>query len=129
MPLATREQLLKPAERRYLNIPLPVSGLAVRIQSLREGEKTAYETDVSLTEDGERRPVRERLEDAKVMLICRVLVDAEGKRLLEDDDFDALSEMDGLDAATIYDAAFKHCGFEPTDVENLVKNSEKVRAV
>ena len=128
MALATREQLFKPASRRYAEITLPVSGLRVRIQSLLEGEKSLHEASVQFDEKGERRTALDRVEMSKPLMVCATLVDDSGKRLLGDDDIDAVADMDGKDVAAIYDVAWEHCGFAPTDVENILKNSVKVPA-
>jgi hypothetical protein len=129
MAIATREQLFKPAPRRYAEITLPVSGLRVRIQSLLEGEKSLHEASVQFDEKGERRTALGRVEMSKPMMICSTLVDDSGKLLLGgDDDIDAVADMDGKDVAAIYDVAWEHCGFAPVDVENILKNSVKVPA-
>ena len=128
MALATREQLLKPAPRRYVEITLPVSGQRVRIQSLLEGEKSFHEASVQFDEKGERRSALDRVETSKPLMICATLVDESGKLLLGDDDIDAVADMDGKDVAAIYDVAWEHCGFAPTDVETILKNSGKVPA-
>lgn len=122
MPLATREALLKPAERRYMEFNLPVSGARVRIQSLHAGEKDEYEAELQLNDKGERKPIRDRMAEAKPLMALYVLVDDAGKPLLGPEDFDAITEMDGGDLAAIYDMAWKHCGFETVDLEALAKN-------
>lgn len=128
MTIATREQLLKPAERRFCEIVLPVSGARVRIQSLREGEKSDYESEVQFCDDGKRREPAERMDLGRPALVCLVLVDEKGDCLLSPDDTDAVSEMDGKDVAAIYDVAWKHCGMADTDVDALLKNSATVQS-
>lgn len=125
MALALRDVLIKPVARRYVNLTLPASGYEVRIRSLTERERSAYESQL-LNAKGD--VLKSKLEEAKRRLICLCLVDDAGNRILSDSDADNLLEWDGSDTAAAYDVIFSHCGFQKRDIEDLVKNSVATNA-
>lgn len=120
----TRDDLLLPAERRYIDVALGGSR-KVRLQSLTEPELSAYEASI-LTSKGEFSP--SKMMRARRKLICLTVVDGEGNRVLGDEDAINLQNMDGAFANEIYNAAMAHCGIRETDIEDLAKNSERVGA-
>jgi len=122
--LTTRNELLGLTKRRHKTIEIPELGLTFRIQSLTEREKSEYETAL-LTKTG-RSVSRERLTDAARRLMVLCLVDDSGERLLEQGDVNALSQLDSIVAAKIYNECQTHCGFGEDDIEQIVKNSESV---
>ena len=69
---------------------------------------------------------RERLTDAARRLMVLCLVDDDNNRLLEAGDVSALSQLDAIVAAKIYNECQAHCGFGAEDIEQIVKNSESV---
>jgi len=119
----TRDQLLGQCERRYRDVELPGGG-SVRIRSLSEKEKSAYETEL-MTGKGTFR--RSRLDDAKRRLMVLCLVDEDGQPLLQRGDTAALENLDGAVTSHIYDEIREHCGFDAEDIEEAVKNSNAVR--
>ena len=123
--LLTRDEFLAPSKRRHRNVSLPVRGGDVRIQSLFEHEKEAYEATL-LNSEGEMS--LKGLRGARRRLICLCLVDADGERLLSDADVNTLKHLDGADIAALQDACQEWVGFKSGDIESLVKNSEAVTA-
>jgi len=122
--LTTRNELLGLTKRRFKTIDIPELDLTFRIQSLTEREKSEYETAL-LTKTG-RGVSRERLTDAARRLMVLCLVDDDNNRLLEAGDVSALSQLDAIVAAKIYNECQTHCGFGEEDIEQIVKNSESV---
>ncbi len=122
--LTTRNELLGLTKRRFKTIDIPELDLTFRIQSLTEREKSEYETAL-LTKTG-RGVSRERLTDAARRLMVLCLVDDDNNRLLESGDVSALSQLDAIVAAKIYNECQTHCGFGEEDIEQIVKNSESV---
>ncbi len=120
----TRDDFFRPAERRYIDVPLG-GGRKVRLRSLTEPEMSAYEASI-LTSKGEFSP--SKMMRARRKLICLTVVDAEGNRVLSDEDAVKLQDMDGATANEIYNAACTHCGIRESDIEELAKNSERVGA-
>ncbi len=106
-------------DRRFEIVPVPGLG-PVRIRSLKELERSRYETD-TLGDDGGTE--RDRLETAKRRLIVMCVVDGDAEPLLTADDLDALGDKDGAITAYLFDACRRHCGFEKGDIERLVGNS------
>lgn len=123
--LASLDELFTPSGRRYITIQLPISQRYVRIQSLFEHEKEAYEGRMLSAKGGLSLA---KVKEARRQLIVEVLVDKAGNRLMQNGHISKLSTMDGKDIAAIYEAAMDHCGFKNDEIENLVKNSGSVRA-
>jgi hypothetical protein len=122
---ASREMFLKPAQRRFKDVLLPVSGLKLKIRSLNEGEKEAYETGL-LTSKGD--VTRDTMLNARRRLSALCVCDGNGDRLLSDADVDSLKQLDGADLARLQDECQTFCGFSKGDIEGMVKNSETARA-
>jgi len=121
--LATAEELFAPATRRYKNVTLPVSGKQVRIQSLTERETSLYEAQ-ALTKKGDIR--LSKLEDANRRLIVLCLVDGAGNRILNASHASRIGEWDSADAKHVYKECAAHTGINTDEVDELVKNSEKI---
>tara|TARA_R110000851_G_scaffold53588_1_gene127087 strand:- start:260 stop:658 length:399 start_codon:yes stop_codon:yes gene_type:complete len=118
MTIANRNALLKLCERRYIDLDLEDAGVTVRIQSLSEKEKSAYETRL-IAKSG-RGILRDRLQDATRRLIALCLVDENNDRIFLDSDVNQIGEMDSFISSRIYDAAQEHCGFNKGDIEDTV---------
>lgn len=114
--MISREKLLSQNAKRYVD--KIIFGEQYRIQSLSEREKADYEIKLQDKKSGMST------KKARALFLCRVLVDESGKRLLGDIDVDAVGEIDGRIASAIYATALDHNGYEETDIEDLVKNSE-----
>jgi|TARA_R110002051_G_scaffold320198_1_gene405208 hypothetical protein len=124
MTIANRNALLKLCERRYIDLDLEDAGVTVRIQSLSEKEKSAYETRL-IAKSG-RGILRDRLQDATRRLIALCLVDENNDRIFLDSDVNQIGEMDSFVSSRIYDAAQEHCGFNKGDIEDTVGNSGEI---
>jgi|TARA_R110002167_G_scaffold93782_3_gene251036 hypothetical protein len=127
MTIANRNALLKLCERRYIDLDLEDAGVTVRIQSLSEKEKSAYETRL-IAKSG-RGILRDRLQDATRRLIALCLVDENNDRIFLDSDINQIGEMDSFVSSRIYDAAQEHCGFNKGDIEDTLGDSEKITVV
>jgi hypothetical protein len=127
MTIANRNALLKLCERRYIDLDLEDAGVTVRIQSLSEKEKSAYETRL-IAKSG-RGILRDRLQDATRRLIALCLVDENNDRIFLDSDINQIGEMDSFVSSRIYDAAQEHCGFNKGDIEHTLGDSEKITVV
>ena len=124
MKLASRDQLVALCQRRYIEIEIPEANLNVRLQSLSEKEKSDYETKL-ISKNG-RGILKDRLADATRRLICLCVVDENGNRLFQDSDLDVIANMDSFVSSRIYEACQEHCGFNKTDIETAVKNSDRL---
>jgi hypothetical protein len=118
---ASRELFLKPAQRRFKDVVLPVTKLKVRIRSLFEGEKEAFEATLR---DKNGDVTNEKLKTGGRRLIALCLVDASGERLLSDADAESMGEKDGADMAYLQEECQVFCGFKTGNIEGLVGNSE-----
>jgi len=120
--LASADQLFAPAKRRHKAITLPVSGHAVRIQSLTACESARYSAQ-TLAKNGSFK--MSKLEDAERRLIVLCFVDDDGNRILNDRDMIRLGDWDSADATHAYKECAAHTGINTDDIEGLAKNSEK----
>lgn len=116
--MLTRDDLLKPAQRRFANFRLS-DGREFRVRSLTEKERSEWEL---ASVDKRGQPQRDRLISARRRLILATLVDGNGDLLMKLDDEAALADLDGRTAEEIYKAAAAHCGISDSDVETLTKN-------
>ena len=120
---AAAEMFGKPLKRRYKTLDsLPVSGFVLRIQSLTEREKSAWEAE-SIAKKGDGLRI-ERLKDANRRLFQLCLVDADGNRYVSDAQRNEFADWDAADTSVLYDGCAAHCGINKADIEDLVKNSE-----
>lgn len=119
MTLATRDNLFATAgKRRYAEVS--VGGATYRLQSLTEGEKSQFETDLV-----NKAGVTSK--DARKRLLILTLVDADNQRLLTSADLQQLDTIDGAITSALFNAAMEHVGFDPADIDELVGNSEAIR--
>lgn len=126
---ADRAALLAVAEkcpRRYRTETLPVCGLTVRIQSLNEGELSAYYTRTATAKSDTAREQRMRNATRRLFTLC--IVDADGNRLLGDADTEALAGLDSKDSQVLATACQEHVGIARGEIEDLAKNSEATAA-
>jgi hypothetical protein len=120
MGLLDRSGLLSKKGRRYRDVELPSGGTA-RLQSLTELERSEYNSEL-LDKKGEVD--RKKLTFGTAMLLVRMLVDEEGKRLFLDSEYEELSSIDSLDMEVLGDEARKHVGFDAETRRELKKKSE-----
>lgn len=116
----SREGLLQKSKRRYLDVSLPSGGTA-RLQSLTELERSEYNSSL-LDKKGELD--REKLTYGTMMLLCRMLVDQDNKRMFLDHEHEILASIDSLDMEILGDEARKHIGFDSEYRKDLRKKSE-----
>ena len=105
--------------RRFKIVDLP-GGKKVRIRSLNEREKTAYEQTFYDTESRRMRP------DGRIGLVCLCLVNDQDKQLFPDHTLvrTEFMDMDGAILNVLWDACWDHCGFTnafEAFAENFVK--------
>lgn len=126
MELATRDDFLGRfgrVQRRYKSDKLPVSGLAVRIRSLTEGELSGYQRRLLARSGRGLDPIAMASANRKLFVLS--LVDANNERLFSDADAEKLIDMDAADASYLYDSIQQHLGVDPQDLGETEKNSEK----
>lgn len=116
MSVGSLSDLLKGAERRYVEVEVPELGTSFRLRSLTERERSSFEA--SLVKNGKLV----NLESQKRRLLCLCLVDSENKRMLQDDQLEQLAEIDGAITGRLADAAFKLVGLSDSKTEEAEKN-------
>lgn len=116
----SRDGLLQKTKRRYVDVQLPSGGVA-RLQSLTELERSEYNSSL-LDKKGELD--REKLTFGTMMLLCRMLVDQDNKRMFLDHEHEILASIDSLDMEVLGDEARKHIGFDSDYRKELRKKSE-----
>lgn len=127
MSFLTKTDLLKKAERRYLEFPVSICGddKTCRIQSLTEKERSDYEAAMQLASKANKA---QRMKDAKRRLIVLCVVDEENKPLLTMSDVKELEDVDSKTTSNIFNKCVEHVGFTDEDVEELAGNSEDIDA-
>lgn len=117
--IVTRDQLLSANKRRFKQFPVPGLPGEVRIRSLTEREKANYEARFM---DKGGNLSRDRLKEARRVLVMLIVVDAEGNPILNDGDVKTLEEIDGNITSTIQAEGQIHCGITRAQVEEETKN-------
>jgi hypothetical protein len=118
--ILNREGLLQKTNRRYIEVELPSGGKA-RLQSLTELERAEYNSSL-LDKKGELD--KAKLTYGTMMLLCRMLVDGDNKRIFLDHEHEILAGIDSLDMEVLGDEARKHIGFDSEYRKELRKKSE-----
>jgi hypothetical protein len=114
-----RGEFLAPSPRRFKVVPL-ADGNQVRIRNLTELEKAEFEASV-LTDKGDLSS--RLLRKHRMRLIVACVCDDQGNQVLTDADLPAIGAKDGAITTQLADECRKHCGFDASDLEDLVKNS------
>lgn len=116
----SREGLLQKTKRRYVEVELPSGGTA-RLQSLSELERSEYNSSL-LDKKGDID--KTKLTFGTMLLLCRMLVDSDDKRLFLDHEYELLASIDSLDMEVLGEEARKHVGFDLEYRKELRKKSE-----
>lgn len=112
---------IKAKARRYETFPLPWdSKRGVRLQNLTAKEHAEFEIKALSKKGG---LVKDKLIEAKRLLVALTVVDASGTPYLDEDDVRLMEATDGRLIAFAYGKACEHCGITEAEVEDLVKNS------
>ena len=102
------------------SVPFDAQGRSVRLRNLNAKEHGEYEV-TNLSKKGGL--VRERLLEAKRLLVVKTMCDADGNLCCTDADVLEMEETDGRLVSFIYGKACEHCGITEAEVEESVKNS------
>lgn len=125
-----RASLLGMTKRRFRTVTLP-GGHEARLRSLTNSEMRAFRG--SFIGAG-AKPIQSRLDRLQQLLVAQSLVDADGNRVLTDEDAmgAAMDDLDGAVVACLFGAAKEHTGFggdsDWTALESAAKNSDETRA-
>jgi hypothetical protein len=122
--LATRDELLSPYQRRYDYVTLPIKKATLRIQSLTEQEVNEFQN--SLWNSDGTRLRRSKLDEADRRFVTLCIVDESGNRMLNDADIATLAKWDRSDLYYLYSKCSAHVGMKMSDIEEMIKNSEKI---
>jgi hypothetical protein len=116
----------KAKARRYETFPLPWdSKRGVRIQSITAKEHAEFEIKALSKKGG---LVKDKLIEAKRLLVALTVVDASGSPYLDEDDVRLMEATDGRLVSFVYGKACEHCGITESEVEDLVKNSGAIES-
>jgi hypothetical protein len=128
--MSLRDQILAAQDTSKEAVSVPEWGLdsGLFIKALSAKDRDGWETSfVSI--DTERKRVRKiNLSNMRARLVVLTLVDAEGKRILGDDDAEALGEKSAAVIARLFDVAQRVNGLSQEEVKALEKNSVSSQA-
>ncbi len=65
-------------------------------------------------------------DDARRRLLILMLVDDDGDQLLLDTDVRLLAELDAAVTQRLFEVAMEHAGFQPDDVDDMVKKNSQL---
>ena len=115
----TKDQFLAKCARRYIEVD------GVRIQSLKLSEYSEWEAGRIDFERG--KVTQQRMMTQRSRLLVKVIVDENGNRMFEDDDYQLIDELDAS-ISDLYDAAIKHCGFDRDFKDDESKKSQSTQS-
>lgn len=121
MSALDRVGLLGRGKRRVVEVKLP-GGDSAYLRSWTERERTGLEVRIN-SDKGSGLAMNFR---RRVLVVS--LCDAEGNRLFQDNEEDAIGEMDAADASLLFDRAWELAGFNGVEVSELEKNSNAAPA-
>lgn len=120
--MTMREELLGSTEVQYATVTDP-RGRVWTIRDMDELEKSNHDLNALDRKNG--GVDYSKLVDAKLKFIAACLVDPETKeQLLAGDDWKQLRKVRSQITSCIYSACLKHSGYEKSEVEDLVGNSD-----
>lgn len=111
-----RSAILAAADRKTAPLEVPEWGGTVYLRTLTGLERDALEAEITKNGGKVGKNFRARF-------CALVLADESGKRLFEDKDADALAEKSGAVLGRICEAAFKHNGIGPEEVQGALGES------
>lgn len=120
-----RDQILAAQDTTKEAVSIPEWGIkdGLFIKSLSAKERDQWEASM-VSIDMERRKVRKvNMANMRARLVTLTLVDAEGKRVLGDDDAEALGEKSAAVIARLFDTAQRVNALSVDEVKALEKNS------
>ncbi len=123
--MSLRDQIFAAQDTSKEAVPVPEWGLesGLFIKTLSAKERDTWETSM-VSIDMERRKVRRvNMTNMRARLVTLTLVDAEGKRVLGDDDAEALGEKSAAVIARLFDVAQRVNALSADEVKALEKNS------
>lgn len=120
-----RDQILAAQDTSKEAVSVPEWGIenGLFIKTLSARERDQWETSM-VSIDMERRKVRKvNMANMRARLVTLTLVDADGKRVLGDDDAEALGEKSAAVIARLFDTAQRVNALSADEVKALEKNS------
>jgi hypothetical protein len=103
--MLTRDQLLAAHTPPSETVSLPTIGGEVVVRGFTAGQLTSFQKFAQ----GKKGTVDEDTFAAK--LIVRTMVDAEGKRILKDEDWSAVQDWPGADFQKVISVSMRLCGY------------------
>lgn len=120
MTTLTKKQILEAPDLKTVKVKVPEWGGDVFVRTLSGLQKDRFEQ--SILEEGRRV----NLDNARAKLCALAIVDDKGNRLFNESDVAALGEKSSLALDRIYEVAQTLSGMGKGDIEEIVKNSEKL---
>lgn len=120
MPILGKDAILGVQDDLGLKtVEVPEWGGTVNVRGMRGVERDAFEASM-FEDDGDKR--KRNIANLRARLLVRCLVDAEGKRLFEDEDAAELGLRNARVLDRLYDVASELSGIGPGAIEASAKN-------
>ncbi len=113
----TKDKVLSANDLPVQEVPIPEWGGSVFVRTMMGDERDAFEI-AAMNGDGLNR------ENFRARLAVATVVDADGGRMFDDSDKDALGKKSSAALDRIMSVALKMNGMSPSDVEDMVENFE-----
>ncbi|HEY1723959.1 MAG TPA: hypothetical protein VGF89_00945 [Steroidobacteraceae bacterium] len=119
MTLATREQLLRAQQQKFVDVPCPEIGedVVVRVGLWTGAQRDAFEAALS-----DRKELGTLRENARAVMVVHSALDEQGNRMFSDADLQVLSTLPWSLLDRIANASGKLNGVGPGQDEAAAKN-------
>lgn len=120
----TREGILKQKELRTEIVDVPEWGGEVLVRELTGSERDEWEGSL-LTDEGQ--VTSHIMRGARARLASLAVIDSDGERVFTDEDVEELGGLSGIALDRVFGVVCKLSGLRQQDIEELEKNSGKLR--
>lgn len=121
----SKEQILAAQDVRFEDVETTLWGGKVRIRSMTGADRDAYEQWLM---DNRTADDKANLRQLRARLCCLSIVDADGQRIFEDTDIEALSNKSAVVLENLADAIIRLNVLSRDGLEDMLKNSEPGRS-
>jgi hypothetical protein len=118
----SRDAILKVQDIETRELEIPEWGGSVLVRGMTGHERDRYENSL-YKQRGKDRQLNTQNARAKLVVLCTV--DAEGNRLFDDKDINALAQKSSKALDRIFAVAMELSGIHEEDMGELTKNSEE----
>jgi hypothetical protein len=117
-----KADILAAQDLQYEDVAVPEWGGTVRVRGLTGRERDAFEAAVA---SARGKDVKLNLQNVRARLAALSVVDADGARVFDERDINALGDKSAQALERVFQAAMRLSGLTPGDVKDLTENLDE----